>query len=222
VYVKMRQRQNMHRSTRVMPQTTNSMILDWWTQCRMTAAFANACSNINNKSRRRVDVFLVESVLFEHVLRQSERQLLVPAPIVVAKYMTAWSYRPASTWVRRQLTALEQNKYSRHNWIRHFRQRWSISWGLLPAGQNITVSEMKTKVGHMDRVLCGHDIEHHAWHARLACVNVRLTDASYHTLFGNGAGQHLDSLAAVAVAQAVDKQTGRCAQHGRDHRPLFL
>ena len=57
VYVKMRQRQNMHRSTRMMPQTTNSMILDWWTQCRLTAAFANARSDINNKSRRKVDVF---------------------------------------------------------------------------------------------------------------------------------------------------------------------
>ena len=95
----------------MMTQTTNAMILDW-AQCRMTAAFANACSDINNKSRRKVDVFLVESVLFEHVLRQSERQLLVPAPIVVAKYMTAWSYRPASAWVLRQLTALEENKYN--------------------------------------------------------------------------------------------------------------
>ena len=103
-------------------------------------------------------LFLVESVLFEHVLRQSERQLLVPAPIIIAKYMTAWSYRPASTWVQQELTALEQNQYTRHNWIRHFREKWNTSWGLLPAGQNVTVSEMKTKVGHMDPIEHVHEV----------------------------------------------------------------
>ena len=159
----MQQRQNMHRSTRMMQRTTADMILDWWKGCRMTAAFADACANINNRSRRKVDVFLVESVLFEHVLRQSERQLLVPSPTIVAKYMTAWSYRPASTWVLQQLAALEQNKYTRHNWVRLFRQIWDITWGLLPAGQNVTVSEMKTKVGHMDCIWCVHVPQCCAW-----------------------------------------------------------
>jgi len=163
VLVKMQQRQNLHRSIRMMQRTTEDMILDWWKGCRMTATFADACANINNKSRRKVDVFLVESVLFEHVLRQSERQLLVPSPTIVAKYMTAWSYRPASSWVLQQLAALEQNKYTRHNWVRLFRQRWDITWGLLPASQNITVSEMKTKVRHMSCTWCVHVLQCCAW-----------------------------------------------------------
>jgi hypothetical protein len=212
----------MHRSARTMPQTTDCMVFDWWTQCRMTVTFANACSDINNKSRRRVDVFLVESVLFEHVLRQSERQLLVPAPVVVAKYMTAWSYRPASTWVLRQLTALEQHKYTRHNWIRHFRQKWGISWGLLPAGQNVTMSEMKAKVVPMDRMQCGHGIEHRARYAYLVCVSVQWTDATHRILIENSAGRHLGSLVAMAVAQALGKLTGGRAEHGRDHSASFL
>ena len=40
--------------------------------------------------------------------------------------------------------------------------------------------------------------------------------------FESDAGQYLDSLAAVALAQAVDEQAGHCVEYGRDHCPFLL
>ena len=41
-----------------------------------------------------------------------------------------------------------------------------------------------------------------------------MTTARWHMRSPSGAGQHLDSLAALVVAEEVDQEASCCAQHG--------
>ena len=146
MYVKMKQRLNMHRSTRLARDITETHIKSWWEQWRQRADFKAACADISNAHRVKADTYLMETLLFEYVQENSMKELVIPSSVMLAKYMTAWECRPMSETTKRKLQDLRQSKSLRHEWCRRFRRRWQVEWGVTPPGKAMTKSEMTHRV----------------------------------------------------------------------------
>ena len=145
VYVKMQQRLNMHRTTRMPRDINANHIKQWWELLRNNKDFKAACADIANAHRVRADTYLMESLLFEYVQDSSKKELVIPSSVMLAKYMTAWEYRPMSEATKRKLEDLRQKKTVRKAWCQRFRRKWQVEWGVTPPGKDMTKSEMTHK-----------------------------------------------------------------------------
>ena len=145
LYVKMQQRLNMHRHTRMVRDITANHIKGWWQVLRNEKDFKAACADVANAHRVKADTYLMESVLFEYVQENSTKELVIPSSVMLAKYMTNWECRPMSEATKRKLQDLRQSKTARQNWCQRFRRRWQVEWGVSPPGKNMTKTEMTHK-----------------------------------------------------------------------------
>ena len=146
LYVKMQQRLNMHRSTRMVRDITANHIKDWWQLLRNKKAFKAACADVANAHRVKADTYLMETLLFEYVQENSTKELVIPSSVMLAKYMTNWECRPMSEATKRKLQDLRQSKSVRKKWCQRFRRRWQVEWGVTPPGKSMTKAEMTHKV----------------------------------------------------------------------------
>ena len=146
LYVKMQQRLNMHRSTRLVRDITANHIKDWWQLLRNKKAFKAACADVANAHRVKADTYLMETLLFEYVQENSTKELVIPSSVMLAKYMTNWECRPMSEATKRKLQDLRQSKSVRKKWCQRFRRRWQVEWGVTPPGKSMTKAEMTHKV----------------------------------------------------------------------------
>ena len=145
MYVKMQQRLNMHRTTRMARDITANHIKSWWELLRNEKNFKAACADVANAHRVKADTYLIESLLFEYVQENSIKDLVIPSSVMLAKYMTAWEYRPMSEATKRKLEDLRQSKTMRKAWCQRFRRKWQVEWGVTPPGKDMTRSEMTRK-----------------------------------------------------------------------------
>ena len=145
MYVKMQQRLNMHRTTRMARDITANHIKGWWELLRNDKDFKAACTDVANAHRVKADTYLIESLLFEYVQENSMKELVIPSSVMLAKYMTAWEYRPMSEATKRKLADLRQSKTVRKAWCQRFRRKWQVEWGVTPPGKDMTRSEMTRK-----------------------------------------------------------------------------
>lgn len=152
VYVRMQQQQNMFRTVRMPENTTDAMIMDWWSALRKNPAFVHARANLGDSHRLKVDNFLIESVLYEYVVKESERQLVVPSSTMIAKYITAWESRPRHSTTTTRMVRMRSRPAMRRTWCNRFRRRWNVTWGVSPPGKTTSMQDMKCQV--MTPVAC--------------------------------------------------------------------
>ena len=145
VYVKMQQRLNMHRTTRMPRDINANHIKQWWELLRNNRGYKAACADVANAHRVKADTYLMESLLFEYVQENSKKELVIPSSVMLAKYMTAWEYRPMSEATKRKMEDLRQKKVVRKAWCQRFRRKWQVEWGVTPPGKDMTKSEMTHK-----------------------------------------------------------------------------
>ena len=82
---------HMKRTMRLPRDVSSKMIITWWAQLQATPRFRKALRNLDDPYCEVVDKFLVQSLMYEFVINQSAKELVVPSSTVVAKYMAAWS-----------------------------------------------------------------------------------------------------------------------------------
>ena len=146
VYVRIHQQQNLMRTSRMPHETTHTMILDWWEQWRKTPTFLAARARLDNARRLKVDNFLIESTLYEYVVKESELQLVVPTSVMISKYLSAWEFRPMPSSMKRKLQSMRNSAGLSRHWCHRFRHRWNVAWGVSPPGKVATTQEMKMQV----------------------------------------------------------------------------
>ena len=145
-YVKMHQQKHMTRTLRMPRDTDASSIREWHHEFRGEKSFKVSQRRLEDKERVRVDDFLVQSVLYDFVQKQSTLGLVVASSAVVAKYMTLWSYRPKPQQIVDALDAMQRKASKRHCWCHRFRKRWRLEWGITPTGKAISQNDMQKKV----------------------------------------------------------------------------
>ena len=145
VYVKMQQRLDGYRTSRMVRDITASHIKDWWQLLRNNKDFKVACADVGNAHRVKVDTYLMESLLFDYVQENSKKGLVIPSSVMLAKYMTSWEFRPMSEATKRKLKDLRESKMLRNKWCLRFRRKWQVQWGVTPPGKDMTRSQMTHK-----------------------------------------------------------------------------
>ena len=145
-YVKMHQKAHMSRTLRMPREIDASHIREWYHEFREEKIFKTLQRRLEQKDRVTVDDFLVQSVVYEFIQKQSSLGLVVSSSAVVAKYLTLWKYRPRARQIVDALDAMQRKAGRRHAWCRRFRKRWGLEWGVAPAGKSISQSAMQRKV----------------------------------------------------------------------------
>ena len=145
-YVKMHQQAHSPRTLRMPRDTDATTVREWHQEFRGHRTFQAAQRSLQDKERIKVDDFLVQSVVYEFVQKQSTLGLVVASGAVVAKYLKLWSYRPRPQQIVNALDAMQRKASRRHAWCRRFRKRWRLEWGITPAGKSISQSDMQKKV----------------------------------------------------------------------------
>lgn len=148
VFVKMHQRAHMTRTMRLPRDVSSKMIITWWANLQTTPRFRKALRNVDDPYREVVDKLLMQSLMYEFVVNQSAKGLVVPSSTVIAKYMAAWSLRPTSPRIARNIEDMQESKIKRRRWCAAFRAKWNIAYGVCPHGPPLGLQEMKDKV-HM-------------------------------------------------------------------------
>jgi hypothetical protein len=86
-----------------------------------------ALQRLDHPWRVRVDIFLVESLLYEEILEQNKKGLVVPANSIPAMFIKKWKMRPIPHSVNEILNKLQRNEREyKKMWCRRFRHRWQL------------------------------------------------------------------------------------------------
>ena len=145
-YVKMQQQTHMPRTLRMPRNTDATNIREWHHEFRENKDFKIAQRRLEHRERVAVDDFLVQSIVYEFVQKQSTLGLVVASSAVVAKYLSLWNYRPKPQQIILAMDAMQRKASRRHAWCRRFRKRWRLEWGITPSGKGISQTEMQKKV----------------------------------------------------------------------------
>ena len=103
-------------------------------------------NNFEHPVRVTVDIFLMESLVYEFVRKSNSKGIAVPSNTVIAKYIKGWTYRYTPARVKSLLEELKSEDKRRKEWLRRFRARWGIAWGTLRRGKPLTRAELQAKV----------------------------------------------------------------------------
>ena len=119
------------RRSLVMPGTvTKSMLQSWRQLYEGHPVLQNALNNLEHPMRSKVDFFLMESVLWDHVQQATSVGLVVPSHCLQTQLLTIWSVRPLTPAQQRWKEALMTKPRKLSQYLRHFRRRWDLQHGL--------------------------------------------------------------------------------------------
>ena len=144
-FVTMQQTQQTMRRKSALPRITARTITEWYEKHRHTTAFADMKGRLTHPLRNEVDDFLMESMVYEMVLTQNKKGIVVPTDTVFQEFARVWALRPQSAKTARRLLRLQNNTLARKSWARSFRRRWRLRWGKLPASHGVTARELSRK-----------------------------------------------------------------------------
>ena len=146
IYVKSWQARNFQRTLSLPGAITDATVLAWSHALRDDKELETMMTDLAHPGRIRVDRFLMESIVFEDIVKQSAKDVTVPSSIVVAKYLRTWSLRPRCPAIDAHIEKLRISAKARRVWGRAFRRRWGLSWGARVANHGIGPAELKRKV----------------------------------------------------------------------------
>lgn len=139
-------RQYESRTLKQMLLCTDAQIHAWAATWGTSAEVTAMMTNLEHPTRVALDIFLMESLIFEFIQSSNKKGIAVPSNSVMAKYIKAWTYRYTPVKVSAMLEELKVDANKRRQWLRGFRTRWSIAWGTLKKGKPLTRQELQQKV----------------------------------------------------------------------------
>ncbi len=146
IFVKSWQSRNIMRTLCLPCDITATMILSWQREMVGDPELARLRMNAGDADRMKVDKFLIESLVYEDIIKQTRKGVTVPSSIVLAKYLRLWSMRPMTGSIVEFCNKLRDSEKQRRIWSRAFRRRWGIIWGGIEPTHGISNTELKTKV----------------------------------------------------------------------------
>ena len=93
-----------------------------------------------------IDVFLIQSLIYEEIETNNNKGLSVPASSVVTSFIRKYRIRPEVATVQLMIRRLEDAASYRRSWGRDFRRRWLLSWGSVDKVPTMTASEIAGQV----------------------------------------------------------------------------
>jgi hypothetical protein len=146
IFVKSWQARNIMRTLSLPCEITPTMLLGWQRELLGDPELARLKNDASDSDRMNVDKFLIESLVYEEIIKQSRKGITVPSSIVLAKYLRMWSMRPMSAPIREFCNKLRDSEKQRRIWSRAFRRRWGVIWGGIEPTHGISNVELKAKV----------------------------------------------------------------------------
>lgn len=163
VYVRLHQKERARSSTRDASEVNVSHIVQWHEHWKRQESFQQSLASKCHPDRIVVDEFLMQSLLYEFVEKQSARGLMVTSSVVIAKYLQMWAYQEKTAPQTRRLEKMQRSATSRWTWCRRFRKFWNLRWGIAPKGVNMTVSTMKRKAGRTEKSTTNESLANTWW-----------------------------------------------------------
>ena len=106
-----------------------------------------ALESLNHVWRRRADEFLLESLVWEEVVRHNSNGLKVPSSALVQSYIRKWHLRPRSAATDADLNKLQADPTRARKWCFSFRRRWSLQWGPLVGLRTLSRDAIQRRAG---------------------------------------------------------------------------
>jgi hypothetical protein len=127
VWIQQWQRLKMMHALALPGNITENMLHQWRTEYADISMFQTALVRLDHPWRIRIDLFLVETLLYEEIINQNKKGFVVPASSIPAMFINKWNLRPAPDAVRQVLQKLQANEKGYKNmWCRRFRHRWQL------------------------------------------------------------------------------------------------
>ena len=124
---------------------TRELVETWVAQWQHHAHVMAIKTQLGHKDRILIDKFLLESLVYEFILENSARGVVVPSHLLLTKYVRLWSYRPRTQQIDAHLKRLQDKPTTRKNWCRLFRRRWSLTWGVRKTKKTLSSGTLKRK-----------------------------------------------------------------------------
>ena len=127
VWIQQWQRLNMMRTLASPGQITEQILQQRRIQYGGATVMQEALRDLQHPWRIRADMFLVETLLYEEVLEQNQKGLVIPANSIPAMFIKKWHLRPAPQKVKDIMQRLQtNNKDFKKTWSRAFRHLWQL------------------------------------------------------------------------------------------------
>ena len=146
-YVKRWQWRHINRTLAMPCETTAAVLLQWQVLWAAHPRVQVMLLNLDDPDRVEIDVFLVQSMVYEEIEANNNKGLSVPASCVVASFIRKCGFRPPVASVERILRRLETDAGYRKTWGRCFRRTWLCSWGCVDKVPTMTASQVVMKAG---------------------------------------------------------------------------
>ena len=109
-------------------QVSSTMLQTWCAQFADSAPVVAALQSLAHPWRVRVDCFLMETLLYEEIMAQNEKGLVMPANTVPAMFIHKWSMRPRPPCIDEVIGSMRTDAGAyKKQWGRKFRTRWMLS-----------------------------------------------------------------------------------------------
>ena len=109
-------------------QVTITMLQTWRDQFAAAPPVVAALQSLTHPWRVRVDCFLMETLLYEEIIAQNEKGLVMPANTVPAMFIHKWSMRPCPPCIDQVIGRMRTDTGAfKKQWCRKFRNRWLLS-----------------------------------------------------------------------------------------------
>ena len=150
-YVKRWQWRHINRTLAMPCETTAAVLQQWQILYAGHPRVRIMLQHLDDPDRVEIDVFLVQSMVYEEIEANNNKGLSVPASSVVASFIRKCSFRPPVASVQRILRRLEEEAGYRRTWGRCFRKTWLCSWGSVDKVPTMTAAEVVMKASNTDR-----------------------------------------------------------------------
>ena len=153
-YVKRWQWRHINRTMAMPCETTAAVLQQWQVLYATHPRVREMLQNLDDPDRVQIDLFLVQSMVYEEIEINNNKGLSVPASSVVASFIRKCSFRPPVASVQRLIRRLEEEAAYRRTWGRCFRKTWLLSWGCVDKVPTMTSSEVVLKAPNTDKNQC--------------------------------------------------------------------
>jgi hypothetical protein len=147
------QKQQLQKSRAIPAFITEDLVDTWKANWKTSPILTSAMQDLDHPWRSAVDVFLMESLIFEEIVAQNRKGLVVPSNTVVAMLVRKWNYRPMPESVQTTLDKLTQNKNCfKKRWCYQFRKRWDLHITQFHARSALPSLEIKFRVPRPEHI----------------------------------------------------------------------
>jgi hypothetical protein len=128
------------------PGSVVLLLAEWLRNDYVRTAVRDGLRTLEDRSRCIADIFLVQSLLVEHIIQQNSRGLTVDLQQAVFKYAKLWSARPTAISVRDRIARLVWNRNARRRFGVDLRREWMLSLTHFRVARDLRPNEIRRKV----------------------------------------------------------------------------